>query len=72
MKIKLNVADSAKVYIVDKGYDPKYGARALKRKVQNLLEDALAEEILEGRISTGDTVEIKYSKEKEKLEFIVK
>ncbi len=72
MKIKLNVSESAKAYIVDEGYDPKYGARALKRKVQTLLEDELAEEILKGNIKSGDTVEIKVPKGKEKLEFIVK
>ncbi len=72
MKIKLNVAESAKAYLVEQGYDPKYGARALKRKVQTLLEDELAEEILKGKIKSGDSVEIKVPKGKEELEFVVK
>ena len=72
MKIKLNISESAKAFMVEKGYDPKYGARALKRKVQTLLEDELAEQILSGNIKSGDTVDIKASKQADKLEFIVK
>ena len=50
MDITLSVKDSAKSYIVESAYDPKYGARPLKRKIQNVIEDALAEEILGGKI----------------------
>ena len=71
MEINVRVADSAKVFLVDQGYDPKYGARALKRKVQSLLEDEIAEEILSGKIKRGDTVSIKHPKDSEKLVFTV-
>ena len=44
--------------IEEAGYDPKYGARPLKRAIQNKIEDALAEEILNGNIKSGDTVSV--------------
>ena len=46
MDITLSIKDSVKAYIVDSAYDPKYGARPLRRKIQNTIEDGLAEEIL--------------------------
>ena len=45
-----------KNHIVEKAYDPKYGARPLRRKIQNEIEDALAEQILDGKIKNGDDV----------------
>ena len=71
LNLKIRVADSAKQFLVDQGYDPKYGARALKRKVQSLLEDKIAEEILSGNIREGDTVNIKKLKDKSELTFTV-
>ncbi len=56
MGIRLTVRDSVKKYIVEKSYDPKYGARPLRRAIQTDLEDALADEILAGRIKSGDEV----------------
>lgn len=56
LAITLVVRDSAKQFIVDKGYDRKYGARPLKRKIQEEIEDKLAEEIIAGQIKSGDTV----------------
>ena len=56
LDITLIVRDSAKQYIVDKGYDRKYGARPLKRKIQDEIEDALAEKIIAGEIKAQDTV----------------
>ena len=47
-----------KTWLADKGYDPAYGARPLKRVIQSYLQDPLAEEILAGRISDGETVEV--------------
>lgn len=58
LNIQLNIRDSVKGYIVEKAFDPKYGARPLRRMIQGRLEDGLAEEILEGRIQTGDTVDV--------------
>ena len=58
MSLKLDVSDEAKAFLVNQGYDIKYGARSLKRKVQTLLEDELAEEILSGKIKAGQTVKV--------------
>ncbi len=56
MDLTLEVAQDATELLIDKGYDEKYGARPLKRTIQNLLEDKLAEEILEGKVRKGDKV----------------
>lgn len=58
MNITLQVRDSVKVYISESGFDDKYGARPLKRAIQNKIEDALAEQILEGKVKEGDTVSV--------------
>lgn len=54
--IKLVVRDAAKNYIVEKAYEPKYGARPLRRKIQNEIEDKLAEELLSGEIKRDSQV----------------
>jgi ATP-dependent Clp protease ATP-binding subunit ClpC len=56
MDIDLVVRDSAKTYIVEKAYDRKYGARPMKRKIQDEIEDRLAEAIVAGTIKNGDKV----------------
>lgn len=53
LAITLTVRDSVKGYIVEKAYEPKYGARPLRRKIQNEIEDRLSEEILSGNIKKG-------------------
>jgi ATP-dependent Clp protease ATP-binding subunit ClpC len=58
MDIELTVRDTAKAYIVEKAYDRKFGARPLKRKLQDEVEDRLAEEIIAGRIKRGDKVAV--------------
>ena len=58
MEIELHIRDSVKAYIVETAYDPKYGARPLRRMIQSKIEDAIAEEILAGRIKRGDRVEV--------------
>lgn len=58
MEIELHIRDSVKAYIVETAYDPKYGARPLRRMIQSKIEDALAEEILAGRIKRGGRVEV--------------
>lgn len=63
MDLTLVIRDSVKSYIVEKAYDPKYGARPLKRMIQNKIEDALAEEILDNKIKKGDIVEVTLKKE---------
>ncbi len=56
MNITLDIDAKAKSWLVEHGYDEKYGARPLRRTIQTALEDKLAEEILEGNIKKGDTV----------------
>ena len=58
MDIILNVTGQAKELLVEKGYDEKYGARPLRRTIQNLLEDKLAEAVLDGTVKVGDEVEV--------------
>jgi len=55
-RLQLELTDEAKDLLVDKGYDQKFGARPLRRVIQNLIEDPLAEAILEGRFQPGTTV----------------
>lgn len=58
LSIHLVIRDTAKSYVVEKAYDPKYGARPLRRMIQTEIEDKLAEEILSGAVKKGDTVTI--------------
>lgn len=65
-KIKIN--KTAKVFLADHGYDPAYGARPLKRAIQNYVEDILADAIIEGNMVEGDAVySISYKKGDDKL-----
>ena len=57
-KMALAVTDSAKIFLADKGYDPIYGARPLKRTIQRLIQDPLAVKILAGEFKDGDLVKI--------------
>ena len=56
--IKLRVSNEAKTYLTEKGYDPTYGARPLKRIIQNEILDELALQIIEKKILEGDTVKV--------------
>ena len=56
--IGLILTEPAKEYIANEGYDPAYGARPIKRTLQQIVADPLALAILEGKFSDGDTVEI--------------
>lgn len=64
MEISLNIRDSVKKYIVEKAYDPKYGARPLRRMIQTKVEDALADEILAGNVKRGDAVNVSVKRDK--------
>ncbi|MHA1134771.1 MAG: ATP-dependent chaperone ClpB, partial [Alphaproteobacteria bacterium] len=57
-KITLDIDEDAKIWLGNKGYDPAYGARPLKRAIQKYVQDPLAERILEGKIRDGETVKI--------------
>ena len=56
--IKLEIDKKAKELIIQKGTDTNYGARPLRRAIQNMIEDKLAEEILDGNLKPGDTAKI--------------
>jgi len=57
-KITIAVNEPARTWLANKGYDPAYGARPLKRVIQKALQDPLAGELLAGRIQDGDTVDV--------------
>ncbi len=56
MALSLEITPEAAELLIEKGYDDKYGARPLRRTIQNMLEDKLAEGILDGAIKGGDGV----------------
>ena len=58
MNIYLEVNKNAKEYLVEKGYDPKFGARPLRRLIQKEIEDPLSVELLKHRFSTGNTIKV--------------
>ena len=57
-KIEIELTDAARDALADKGYDPAYGARPLKRVIQKQVQDSLAEEILAGHVKDGDSVKV--------------
>lgn len=58
MNIELNITAPVKKKLVDESFDPKYGARPLRRKIQTDIEDALCEEVLSGNIKAGDSINV--------------
>jgi len=70
-RIELILTDDAKDFLVDKGFDEKFGARPLRRALQKYIEDELAEEILKGIIKTGAKVQGSLSEAKDKILFSV-
>ncbi|GAB6281779.1 MAG: ATP-dependent Clp protease ATP-binding subunit [Ignavibacterium sp.] len=69
-KMELILEDSAKNFLTDKGYDPKFGARPLRRAIQQYLEDELSEEILKGTFKEGSKIVAKHIDEMDHLIFI--
>jgi ATP-dependent Clp protease ATP-binding subunit ClpB len=61
-KITVTLDAAARDWLADKGYDPAYGARPLKRVIQKSLQDPLAELILAGKVKDGDTVAVSATK----------
>ncbi len=57
-KITVDLDDTARTWVANRGYDPAYGARPLKRVIQKLIQDPMAEQILSGGIKDGDTVHV--------------
>jgi ATP-dependent Clp protease ATP-binding subunit ClpC len=70
MGITIELSQEAKEFLADKGYDPAFGARPLRRAMMKYVEDPLAEEILKGTFSKGATVLVKHNKEKDELYFV--
>ncbi|HRN41270.1 MAG TPA: ATP-dependent Clp protease ATP-binding subunit, partial [Vicingus sp.] len=64
---QIKLTDAAKDFIADKGYDSAYGARPLKRAIQKYLEDPLAEEIIQSKLSEGDIINVDLHENKEEL-----
>jgi ATP-dependent Clp protease ATP-binding subunit ClpB len=62
-KIELKLDTRARDWLADKGYDPAYGARPLKRVIQKSVQDPLAELILSGKIKDGETVKVSANKQ---------
>jgi ATP-dependent Clp protease ATP-binding subunit ClpC len=62
--LRLELDDKAKDFLVEKGYDPQYGARPMRRAVERYFEDPLAEEILKGALHEGDPITVTADKDK--------
>jgi ATP-dependent Clp protease ATP-binding subunit ClpC len=56
--VEIHLTPAATDFLIEKGYDPQYGARPLRRAVEKYLQDPLAEEILRGSIKPSETVEV--------------
>ena len=63
----MEVSEEAKEYLVEKGYDPKFGARPLNRAIQKYLEDKIAEELLKSDLQTNDKFTVDVDKELDEL-----
>ncbi|HTY58807.1 MAG TPA: ATP-dependent Clp protease ATP-binding subunit [Bacteroidota bacterium] len=69
MGISIELTKQAKEFLAEKGYDPAFGARPLRRALQRYLEDPVAEEILKGKYAEGTTIKVKVSKKTGELKF---
>ena len=67
----LNLSEQAKDFIVDKGYDEKFGARPLKRALQKYIEDRLAEEIIKSNLQEGDSIQMDVNATSDDLEIVI-
>ena len=62
--LQLELDETAKDFLVEKGYDPQYGARPMRRAVERFMEDSLAEELLRGNLQPGEPIRVTSNKEK--------
>ncbi|NLE49858.1 MAG: ATP-dependent Clp protease ATP-binding subunit [Chloroflexi bacterium] len=67
--MSVRVTEEAKKYLAEKGFDPDYGARPLRRLITSMVEDRLSDVILAGQVKLGSTVEIDYDSEADELTF---
>ena len=72
MGYNLKIDDTLKEYLIEKGYDEKYGARPLNRAIQRYVEDPIAERVLDGDVNIGDTITISYDTKIEDVKLDVK
>jgi len=72
MGYTLKIDETLKEYLVEKGYDEKYGARPLNRAIQKYVEDPIAEKVLDGDVSLGDTITISYDSKVEDVKILIK
>ena len=66
---EVEISDAAKDYIASKGYDVQFGARPLKRALQQYIEDGICERILESKIKKGTCIHIDYNENSKSLDF---
>jgi len=59
-RMELRLTEAAREALVEEGYDPQYGARPLKRVIQRRIQNPLALEILDGRLTSGDVIEVDF------------
>ena len=64
---KIELTKKAKIFVADKGYDEKYGARPLNRAIQKHIEDPLAEEIIQKNVKEGDLIKIDLNSKSDKI-----
>jgi ATP-dependent Clp protease ATP-binding subunit ClpC len=68
-EIDMALSEEARELLSEKGFDPNYGARPMRRAVERFLEDPLAEALLRGTVKTGDIVSVTRKKDSEELTF---
>jgi ATP-dependent Clp protease ATP-binding subunit ClpC len=69
MGISISLTKQAREFLADRGYDPSFGARPLRRALQRYLEDPIAEELLKGKYPPGTTIKVRVNKKTEMLRF---
>ena len=72
LEYNLTLSEKAKDFIADKGFDKKYGARPLNRAIQKYVEDALAEQIITGKVTQGDEIFMDLNKDGDELTITIK
>ncbi len=70
MNITIELNKPAKEFLAEKGFDPAFGARPLRRALQKYVEDPVSEEILKGKFSDGSKIKVKFNKKTEQLKFV--
>ncbi len=68
---KINITNKAKDFIVEKGWDAKFGARPLKRAIQKYIEDPLAEEMIKTKLNKHDVITVDFNEKKQEIKIII-